>query len=60
MAWNEDRNFILKDRKMWYMNKNELVFYHFRNNSLIFGDNGVIKGTAQELRVKDRYIHVRA
>ena len=30
--YDEDRNFILKDRKMWYMNKNELVFYHFRNN----------------------------
>ena len=30
--YNENRNFILKDRKMWYMNKNELVFYHFRNN----------------------------
>ena len=30
--YNENRNFILKDRKMWYMNKNKLVFYHFRNN----------------------------
>ena len=30
--YDENRNFILKDRKMWYMNKNELVFYHFRNS----------------------------
>jgi len=31
-SYVKDNNFILKDRKMWYMNKNELVFYHFRNN----------------------------
>lgn len=28
----------------------------FRNNSSSFWDYGVMKGTTQELRVKDRYI----
>ena len=30
--YDEDRNFILKDRKMWCINGNVLEFYHFRNN----------------------------
>ena len=29
---NKNRNFIIKDKKMWYINGNELEFYHFRNN----------------------------
>ena len=28
----KNRNFIIKDKKMWYINGNELEFYHFRNN----------------------------
>ena len=30
--YDEDKNFIVKDRKMWNMTGNKLDFYHFRNN----------------------------